>query len=75
MGQGPSAAPAVDVGIPGRNEDGFSHESDDNKTRIVSEVGGGLMSGVSRMLNPSSTRLILGSGGAGGNGRDGPDGW
>ena len=79
MGQGPSAPAVVNVGLPGRSEEGWSQGSDDNKTRVVSDVGGPV-SGVSRLLRPGSTRLILGSGGGVGTGADGrqqegPSGW
>ena len=75
MGQGPSAPAVVNVGLPGgRSGDGWSQNSDDNKTRVVSDVGG-LVSGVSRMLQASSTRLVLGSGGGTHGRNDGPDGW
>ena len=86
MGQNASAPAVVNVGLPGGGSGGgnannnnlsiWSQESDDNKTRMVSEPGGFFgVSGVSRLLQPSSTRLILGGAGVGTARSDGPDGW
>lgn len=83
MGQSQSAAPpapaVVNVGLPGVPSGWSAQDSqDDNKTHVVSEAGGGMMSGISR-LQHNSTRIITTPGGrASGGGRgdagEAPDG-
>jgi hypothetical protein len=88
MGQaqstGGSPPAVVNVGLPGAPSGWSAQDSDDNKTHLVSE-GPGMSSGLSRVLQHNSTRLILGGatpgargsgGGVGvGAGGDAPDGW
>ena len=77
MGAGPSAPAIVNVGLPGEESDTTAWQDEDGKTHIgYSEHGGFLgLSSVSRILQPSSTRLIVGPTGGVGQNPDGPDGW
>lgn len=76
MGNGPSAPAVVNVGLPGEGSESTAWQDDEGKTHVGSEHGGFLgLSSVSRILQPSSTRLIVGPAGGIGQNPEGPDGW